>query len=281
MVRRALVTAGCLLACVAGSTFAQDVGDAPRQATGRFASKDVDFEVWGAYAFEGSVGLGGEPGIRVAVSNAEFVPDYTDNYWHREQWIKERFRDDGIAVVWFHFLPNGEYKGMDYYFGGGNGCGFCFSSEVESSVKLSDGRIGGALAFSDPAGATFDLAFDVPLAPSEYGKPLPADGGDPGRAYLAFHEALIGGDPAAIRPTINDRRRRFLENPAFIQYIREAHPESYELTKALVRDGFALLLTRGEQTVYGNPAKVTTEVHLNLEDGQWVVEDELLQWVGD
>ena len=74
MVHRVPIVVGCLLICLASGVFAQDA-EAPRQASGSFTSKDVELEIWGAYAFEGPVGLGDEPGIRVAVSDVDFMTD--------------------------------------------------------------------------------------------------------------------------------------------------------------------------------------------------------------
>lgn len=274
MVHKAAIVVGCLLVCLAAVATAQDA-EAPRQASGSFTSKSVELEIRGAYAFEGPVGLGDDPGIRVAVSDGEFITDYIDSYWDRCHWIRERFRP---LVAWFHFSPTGEYTGMDYYFGGGNGCGFCFSSDVESTVKLGDGRIAGTLAFSDPDGATFDVTFDVPIAPADYGKPLPEDGGEPGQVYAAFYQALETGDPDTMRPTLDERRRQFLAQAAFIEYLRDSRPDSYTITKAFAKPDWALLLIKGEKQYYGT---VEVEVHLIREDGVWVVEDELLKSVSD
>lgn len=274
MVHRVPIVVGCLLICLATGAVAQDA-EQPRQASGRFVSKDVELEIWGAYAFEGPVGLSDDPGIRVAVSDSEFMTDYIDGYWDRYYWIKERFR---APVAWFHFSPKGEYEGMDYYFGGGNGCGYCFSSDVESSVKLGDGSIAGTLTFSDPEGATFDVTFDVPIAPTDYGKPLPKDGGEPGQVYAAFYQALETGDPDALRPTLDERRQEFLPDLNFIEYLRGSRPDSYEITKALAKPDWALLLLKGEKEYYGT---VQVEVHLIREGGVWVVEDELLKPVAE
>jgi len=195
----------------------------------------------------------------------------------RQLWIGERFAKKGVGVAWFYFTPKGNYLGLSYYFGSGNGCGLCFSTEVSTTVEINGGRVAGTLAYTDPDGPNFDITFDVPLAPSSYGKPLPADGGEPARVYRAFHQALASRDADAIRPTLDSRRQPFLDNPPFIEQLKQSHPDTYELTGAYSRENSALLLTAGERSVYSSSMEVKTEVHLIREGGEWVVEDELLK----
>jgi len=249
------------------------------QASGTFSSKTGEFDVVGAYAFPGKTGMDDAPGIRVAVSNVGFVSDILDHYWDREHFIDTNFADDETAVVYFQFSPQGKYLGMSYYFGSGDGCGLCFDPDVVASAKVSGGRIAGHVQHKDPEGATFDVTFDVPVASTDYGSALPAGGGEPGKAYSAFHQALTAGNAAALKPLLGEERQGFLrdQEEPFIAFLRDSHPDSYKLTRGFVSGDHALLLVSGEKSPLGN---VHTEVHLLREGGHWVVDDEILQ-LGD
>ncbi len=249
------------------------------QASGTFSSKTGDFDVVGAYAFPGKTGTDDAPGIRVAVSNVGFVSDILDTYWDREHFIDSNFADDETAVVYFQFDPHGEYRGMSYYFGSGDGCGFCFDPDVVASAKVSGGRIAGHVQHKDPKGATFDVTFDVPVAPADYGSALPAGGGDPGKAYGTFHQAVAEGNAAALKPLLGEERQGFLQDraDAFLSFLQESDPDSYKITRGFVSGDHALLLVSGDKSPLG---KVHSEVHLLREGGHWVVDDEILQ-LGD
>jgi hypothetical protein len=68
------------------------------------------------------------------------------------------------------------------------------------------GRIAGHWVLAEPDdffGETydFDLGFDVAITPPP-GKPLPADGGEPGKAYRAWTAAVAKGDVPALRAMV-------------------------------------------------------------------------------
>jgi hypothetical protein len=85
------------------------------------------------------------------------------------------------------------------------------SNEVGAftATRVGGGRIVGKYAYTDDdaEGPNCELAFDIPLIgdvkdapppPPPPGQPLPADGGEPGRLYLALNKAMIAGDLAAL-----------------------------------------------------------------------------------
>lgn len=101
---------------------------------------------------------------------------------------------------------------------GGGECGLYFSHKKPSAsfnssgygdFKLDQapaGRIAGHWTLSEPDdffGETydFDLRFDVAVAPPP-GKPLPADGGEPGKAYRAWTAAVAKGDLPVLRKLV-------------------------------------------------------------------------------
>lgn len=251
--------------------------EAPRQASGKFEGKNWTFEPFGAYAFPSEVGMDDEPGIRVAVSNSGFLAEKLDRYHDRQHVIDTFFADGETLVVYFDFGKNGAYKGMSYYFGSGDGCGYCYDGSVVSTVKIEKGRLKGKVKLAPkPDENSWDIDLDVPVAPDTWGKPLPADGGDPGKAYLAFHAALGAGDKAALAPLLpEDSQAPFKENPeGEMDAYRKDHPDqAAKVVQGWVDGERALLLVHGE-THYG---KVETEVHLVREKGTWRVSNEVLQ----
>jgi hypothetical protein len=84
-----------------------------------------------------------------------------------------------------------------------------FNSSGYGTFKLDaapGGRIAGRWVLAEPDdffGETydFDLRFDVAITPPP-GKPLPADGGEPGKAYRAWIAAVAKGDLAALRAMV-------------------------------------------------------------------------------
>jgi len=247
------------------------------QASGTFESKNWKFEATGAYAFPGKVGFDDEQGILVAVSNAAFNPTKLDTIWDRRYMIDTYFRDDETLVAYFQFSKTGEYKGMSYYFESGDGCGFCYDGATQSSVKIAKGRLKGRVQLAKKKDdAFFDVTMDVPVATSNYGKVLPADGGEPGKVYAALHAVLDGNDPAALKPIVAEKLAAQLDEAGkdVLEVLQEQHPtKSYKIVKGFANDEHALLVVEGETSTI----QVKTEVHLVREEGTWKFDDEVLQ----
>jgi hypothetical protein len=273
-VRRLALAAWILVLVLAAAATAQDKD---QTASGKFEGREWTFEPYGAYAFPAEVGMDDEPGIRVAVSNSAFNTEGLDRIWDREHVIDTYFRDEKTLVVYFDFDKSGKYKGMNYYFASGDGCGYCYNGAVESTVKIEKGRIhGGVKQAPEPNEPTWDVKFDVPVAPSDYGTPLPAGGGEQGKLYAAYHTALEGNDPMALKPMLdNEDGAELVEHgQETMTQLRENHPtKSYKITKGFVKGDRALLLVDGETSVMN----VENEVHFVKIDGTWRVFNEILQ----
>jgi hypothetical protein len=78
-----------------------------------------------------------------------------------------------------------------------------------TAKPVAKGRLAGHYVYTadDADGANCDLTFDIaqigtvaeaPPPPPPPGKPLPADGGEPGRLYLALNKAMLAGDLATL-----------------------------------------------------------------------------------
>ncbi len=250
---------------------------AASQASGKFESRNWEFEPAGAYAYPGEVGMGDEAGIVVAISNSSFDTEFFDRYWDRGHAIETYQKDDETLVAHLQFTKSGTYKGMTYYFGSGDGCGFCYDGSVRSTVRVEKARIHGRVTLAGkPGELAFDVTFDVPVASSSYGDSLPAGGGEPGKVYAAYHRAIAAWDKQALRPFYTEKVQAGYAERAdsVVQAFRNDHPDqSMKIVRGFAKGERALLLVEGE-TSY---SKVKTEVHLERQNGTWRIVDETLQ----
>jgi len=263
---RARVSGLLVAACVMAIPAAWAETDA---ASGEFTSQSTRLVVHGAVAFRGKSSLDGDALI-VAVSNARLKTDMVAEYYDRRRAIERHVKDDETGVVYFEFTPDGRYRGLSYYFAPGNGCGYC-TSEVTSSVKLASGRLTGT------------LKVDVLVLSDDHGAALPANGGAPGKAYLAYHAALTKRDAAALRPLLSQSQEEVFDNAkqkgkleGFLSFLSEDHPtRTARIDKGFGNDRTAVLLVSGESAA----GKVTGEALLVKDQGAWKVDDELLSVV--
>ena len=121
---------------------------------------------------------------------------------------EEQLRDASAGYV--RICINAEGGECGLYFSHNNP-NASFNSSGYGVFKLEAapaGRINGRWVLAEPDdffGETydFDLNFDVAITPPP-GKPLPADGGDPGKAYRAWTTAIAKGDLPALRALVGD-----------------------------------------------------------------------------
>jgi hypothetical protein len=113
----------------------------------------------------------------VAVTNAKLENEAIADYYDRRRAMEKHVKDENTGIVYFEFRTDGRYRGVSYYFGAGNGCGFC-TSDVTSSVRVTGGKVSGAIKRSEP-GRPFEIALDTPVLSDDHGTALPADRGAP------------------------------------------------------------------------------------------------------
>ena len=184
----------------------------------------------------------------------------------RRRAVDKRIKDDDTGVVYFEFRPDGSYRGLSYYFAPGNGCGFC-TSEVVSTVKLSGGKLAGALKGTEKD-RPLDVSLNVPVMSDEHGTALPADGGAPGAAYLAYHMALVKRQQSWADAEKKGNVGKFVE------YLAAEHPDkSVRITHGYARGNTAVLLVSGESIA----GKLVGEALLMKEKDAWRVDDELME----
>ena len=136
-------------------------------ASGHFTSNGVTMPITYAYAFRGKASLGDGQVWVLAVSNTPFENATLDALPDPRDAIDER--KSGPSIVYFEFDPNSAaYKGLSFYFGSGNGCGYCSDSAVQSTVKMAGAELRGKLEYAAPDGKRgFDIDVDVPVSGSK------------------------------------------------------------------------------------------------------------------
>jgi hypothetical protein len=244
----------CVAAFVAALTPDAPAVEPADIAHGTFKSQAITLDVRSAIAFKGKSYLGPDDVLIVAVTNARVHGDALAEYYDRKRAIEKRIKDDDTGVVYFEFRPDGSYRGLSYYFVPGNGCGFC-TSEVASTVRLGGGKLSGTLRGTEKD-RPFEVVLNVPVMSDDHGSALPAGGGAPGAAYLAYHAALVKRDRATLKPLLS------LDHP----------DKSLSIVRGFVKGDTAVLLVSGESLVGSRVG----EALLKKEKDAWRVDDELM-----
>jgi hypothetical protein len=253
--------------------------DDPGTATGTFKSQATLLEVLSAVAFRGRSFLDKGDALIVAVCNVRLNASAIANYIDRRRVMDARVKDEQTGVVYFEFKTDGTYRGMSYYFGPGNGCGYC-TGEVTSTVSLSNGKLSGKLKDAEKE-RSFDITLVTPVMSDDHGTALPADGGAPGSAYRAYHAALVKADRAALKPLLSSDQQQFWDDNekkgtlgGVIQAMAAGHPgKSVQITRGFSSGSKAVLEISGEAP----GGKLVGEVYLVKEGDAWRVDDEITE----
>jgi hypothetical protein len=270
-----------ILALLVGvsSVAAAENGAAKGAAHGRFDSSGVAWDVTDAYAFRGTSTMGRESVIVVAITNGGFPREVIDGWWDRKQALEQKFRGNGDTVlVYLEFSPQGEYQALSYYIGPGNGCGYC-SGGVTSTVKLVGGKLVGGLKYS-AKDRVFDVMLDVPVASDDHGAALPAGGGEPGKVYLAYHEALKAGDASGLKKTLDSFMREQMAKgeqsndvAGFLAWLGgQRYLDTVRVEKGFAKADSAVLIVAGSGPIGNRRGQVT----LAREKDGWRVSDEVV-----
>jgi hypothetical protein len=252
--------------------------------SGTFSSKGAAFEIAGGAAFTGTSSLDRQtPVILVAISNTKLNVGAVADFVDRKRAIEHLVKDDETPIVYLEFTPQGRWRGLSYYFAPGNGCGYC-TSEATSTVQLTKGRLTGTVK-STEKDRPFNVVLDIEVLNDDHGAPLPTDGDAAGKAYLAYHAALVKADAGALKPTLSPgnlevfaRAQRNNDVAGYVSYLAEKHPlKSVRITKGWSTAAKASLLIEGESAV----GKVSGEVFLINTKGVWGVDEELVDLVLD
>jgi predicted SnoaL-like aldol condensation-catalyzing enzyme len=253
----------------------------PATGSGEFTNRGFTMPVVSSVAYRGKSLLDKEDVIVVAISNDHFDVPWMETFYDRSRMIDKRHSSGRSAVVFLEFKPDGSYKAHHFQFKSGNGCGYCAGGlGVTSTVKVANGRVAGALRIKDNEKVA-DFRIDAPLLSDDHGAALPPGGGEPGKAYTAYHEALVAGQPAKVLPTLSRENGKDIEDAVkkgrgaqMLKEFTQEHPtKSVKIVRGWAKGDKAVILWEGETSVL----KLTGEAVLVREDGRWVVDDELAE----
>lgn len=141
------------------------------------------------------------------------------------------------------------------------------------------GRLSGSGEFFDDS-YEIDLRFAARIPkPEELGEPLPAGGGEPGKAYLEWVELLATGDldlirsklPAEKLQEMDELQKEFeLSDAEVLEFLTLFQPTDLKVRGGLVAGETAYLDVEGKSE--GEPA--IGRIKMKLAEGRWVLRSE-------
>ena len=108
---------------------------------------------------------------------------------------------------------------------------------------------------------------------------LPEDGGEPGKAYMAYTKAFASGDIPALKKMVAAERAKQLDDPQMkemLPMMQALQPKDIKITGGTMTSKEATLNAEGKAE--GAAEKQTGTIHMILEDKMWKVEKE--SWKG-
>jgi hypothetical protein len=190
-----------MLAAVAVLTAAMP---AMADVKGKVALREISFTVADAVAYKT------DDGVDVALLPAAF---------DRKAAAKDRKIDTfdvmrmGQGYVALRLETGKPFSCIDFSVGGGGGssCNSDYATALKLTVNTAE-RVAGTFRLKGPAGTsdvTFDLKVESVVVPP--GTPLPADGGDPGKAVMAHFAAIEKNDFKALKATASPDQAKQME----------------------------------------------------------------------
>ena len=149
-------------------------------------------------------------------------------------------------------------------------------------TTMTPTRIAGKISIPKPDeffGDTYQYSatFDVPVVavkpPAEEplkGTSLPAGGGDPGKAYMAYSKAFQAGDMAGIRKSVAAERAKEMDSKEFkemFKMIQAMQPKNIKIGGGAVEGDTATLLATAKDGKETSTGKIT----MVREGGAWKV----------
>ena len=102
---------------------------------------------------------------------------------------------------------------------------------------------------------------------------LPADGGEPGKAYLDYCKAMKDGNKDVLKKLVSAERAKQMDSPDFAKMfpmIQSMMAKDIKITGGTMTSKEANLTAEGKDPMMGGVTK--GEIHMVLEDKQWKVE---------
>lgn len=107
------------------------------------------------------------------------------------------------------------------------------------------------------------------------GTPLPAGGGEPGKAYVAYCKAITASDMAALKKLVSAERAKSMDSPDFAKMfpmIQSMMAKDIKITGGTMTATTATLNAEGKDSMGGGVTKGT--ISMVLEDKQWKVTED-------
>ncbi|MFT3805792.1 hypothetical protein [Arenimonas sp.] len=195
-----------------------------------------------------------------------------------------RLRLDETAKLveqFYLYLPPGTNQSMSSNEVGSLKLSAPISKRASGRFQLKEDEYSCDLQFDLPMGAVAAAAAKpgkpgavaAPAKPA--GQPLPAGGGEPGKAYLALRKATLAGDVngmlAHVKKENATRMRADMGKPEFpqmLEMVKAMEPKEVRIVSGTVNGDQATLKIAGKEA---DGAAMTGEVQLVRENGQWKV----------
>jgi hypothetical protein len=246
---------------------------------GKFTGSSWNFELGTAYAFPSEMLLDDGKGIVLALTNqglnTDWLTGWVDRRWVLDNMVANQNDDDRVLVAYVGFHPDGKLEGFSWYFASGDGCGFCSSGSIQSTVKVANGRLEGTIK-GEEDGYAIDLELDIPVQGEFPGQPLPAGGGDPGKAYLAFKDAVHSEQRAGAWDMLDTEWKDILKERTpeqlqefYAELASEKVSAQPKVVGGYVAGDRAVLLFEAEE----HWGKVRGEARMDREAGVWKYDD--------
>jgi hypothetical protein len=159
--------------------------------------------------------------------------------------------------------------------------------QTASLTAMTDTHLAGSITMAKPDdffeehyqyNATFDVSVGKPAGPPSpaalKGTPLPAGGGEPGKAYLAYLKLLAGGDMKAFLGGVSAARaKEASSDPDFkklFPLLQAMQPKGVKITGGAINGNSATLLATGKSDTQVSEGTI----NMVKESGGWKVEKE-------
>lgn len=261
------------LTLTATAALAQD------RMSGSFASKGWSFDLGSAVVFPGEELVGSDPAIVLALTNAsvnlEWLSGWKDKRWVLDHFIANTQAENPTLFVYAELDLEGRYSGLSWYFGPGDGCGYCSSGGVTSTLKLAGGRLVGKLEGTEDS-YTIAVDLDIPLLAEAPGERA-ANDSPPARALLAFHTALASGDHTGLWEQLDVEWHELLKERTpeqleefYAAVASDKLPREITIKEVWIDGDRALVVYEGVAS-YGG--KLRGEVRMDREGDAWKYDD--------
>ena len=197
---------------------------------------------------------------------------------NRGEAVEDQLRRDNATRVELNLEGDGSLQNVNIVSGGSSGSQSGSGWYTMKLVKNDAKRVEGTFRTNDEAdkksGRFYDLKFALDIAgPPDLGAALPAGGGEPAKAYMAYLAALRKGDVDALAKTMTAERSREIlahrSDPDFkmmFGFIQQSAMRDPKVTKGYSKGDSATLELSGKD---GDGNAATSVATMKKEGATW------------